>query len=125
MLSPTAARVDIGLLIAVRVFQGLCQGLTLPAFYSMVQKWLPELERNKIMPKITAGNVFVTCLMPYEVNLAAEYIHALPIYRTTTWADFELPDQQHHGRKVWLGVRVLHVWERWLCLVYILGFSHI
>ena len=55
MLSPTAARVDIGVLIAVRVFQGLCQGLTLPAFYSMIQKWLPELERNKIMPKIIAG----------------------------------------------------------------------
>ena len=66
LLSPTAARASIGLLIAVRVFQGLWQGLTLPAFYSMIQKWLPEVERNKLMPMIIAGN---NCKKYYRVDI--------------------------------------------------------
>ena len=55
LLSPAAARIHMKIIIAVRVFQGLFQGLTLPDFYSMIQKWLPELERNKFMQMIIVG----------------------------------------------------------------------
>jgi ACS family sodium-dependent inorganic phosphate cotransporter len=56
LLSPMLARRHIGLLITVRVIQGLFQGIVFAAMFAMVQKWLPEQERNKIFPFILSGD---------------------------------------------------------------------
>ena len=72
------------------------------------------------MPMIIAGK---NCFITHELTWALEYLPNLSFCRTTIWADFELPDQQYNGRKIWLGVRVLHIWERWVHLVHILDCS--
>ncbi|XP_064637291.1 sialin-like isoform X3 [Lineus longissimus] len=44
LLTPTAARIDKNLLIAVRVAEGCAEGLAYPAVFSILGKWLPPLE---------------------------------------------------------------------------------
>ncbi|KAG8181637.1 hypothetical protein JTE90_015279 [Oedothorax gibbosus] len=55
LLVPTAARIHVGLLVAVRVMQGLAQGLVTPAMNSMLARWTPETERGLLYTLVHAG----------------------------------------------------------------------
>jgi len=39
LLTPAAARIHIGLLIALRLLSGLGEGALVPAFYAMIARW--------------------------------------------------------------------------------------
>ncbi|NXO71172.1 VGLU1 protein, partial [Phainopepla nitens] len=48
MLIPSAARTHVGCVIAVRVMQGLVEGVTYPACHGIWSKWAPPLERSRL-----------------------------------------------------------------------------
>ncbi|NXV57948.1 VGLU1 protein, partial [Molothrus ater] len=48
MLIPSAARAHVGCVIAVRVMQGLVEGVTYPACHGIWSKWAPPLERSRL-----------------------------------------------------------------------------
>ncbi|KAK7082379.1 hypothetical protein SK128_002993 [Halocaridina rubra] len=61
LLIPVVANTKItSLLIVLRVVQGLGEGVTVPAFVTLMAKWIPPLERSKMGAFINAGTQFGT-----------------------------------------------------------------
>ncbi|CAH2234526.1 jg1666 [Pararge aegeria aegeria] len=56
LLSPIAAYTDFKLFIAVRVLEGLGEGVTYPAMHAMLARWIPPLERSKFAAYVYAGS---------------------------------------------------------------------
>ncbi|XP_065056231.1 vesicular glutamate transporter 2.1-like isoform X2 [Rhopilema esculentum] len=48
LLTPLAARMSIKFLIAVRVLQGLSQGVTFPCMHAIWSRWAPPIERSRL-----------------------------------------------------------------------------
>ncbi|XP_068597753.1 sialin-like [Brachionichthys hirsutus] len=48
LLTPVAADLGAGFLIAVRVVEGIGEGVTYPAMYTMWASWAPPLERSRL-----------------------------------------------------------------------------
>ncbi|XP_054018461.1 sialin [Dryobates pubescens] len=55
LLTPLAAHLGVGYLIAVRALEGLGEGVTFPAMHSMWSSWAPPLERSKLLSISYAG----------------------------------------------------------------------
>ncbi|CAJ1066712.1 sialin [Xyrichtys novacula] len=49
LLTPMAADLGAGWLIAVRVLEGIGEGVTFPAMYTMWAAWAPPLERSRLL----------------------------------------------------------------------------
>ncbi|XP_061767299.1 sialin [Nerophis ophidion] len=49
LLTPLAADLGAGYLIAVRVLEGIGEGVTFPAMYGMWAAWAPPLERSRLL----------------------------------------------------------------------------
>uniref|UniRef100_A0A8C6L641 Sialin n=1 Tax=Nothobranchius furzeri TaxID=105023 RepID=A0A8C6L641_NOTFU len=49
LLTPVAADLGSGYLIAVRVMEGIGEGVTFPAMYTMWAAWAPPLERSRLL----------------------------------------------------------------------------
>ncbi|XP_042874630.1 sialin-like [Penaeus japonicus] len=49
MLSPVAARAHYGVFIALRVIQGICQGVSWPSMHACIARWIPPLERPRFI----------------------------------------------------------------------------
>ncbi|KAG2467242.1 S17A5 protein, partial [Polypterus senegalus] len=49
LLTPLAAHLGAGYLIAVRVLEGIGEGVTFPAMHTMWSSWAPPLERSKLL----------------------------------------------------------------------------
>nr|XP_030115969.3 vesicular glutamate transporter 1 [Taeniopygia guttata] len=56
MLIPSAARAHVGCVIAVRVMQGLVEGVTYPACHGIWSKWAPPLERSRLATTAFCGS---------------------------------------------------------------------
>jgi len=48
LLTPIAAKASFPLLIAVRVLEGIGEGVTFPAMHAMIGQWSPPLERTRM-----------------------------------------------------------------------------
>ncbi|XP_035659415.1 vesicular glutamate transporter 2.2-like [Branchiostoma floridae] len=55
---PVSARVGWGALAAVRVLQGLAEGMTYPAAHGIWSNWAPPLERTRLSTITFAGTYF-------------------------------------------------------------------
>ncbi|XP_056147989.1 sialin [Lampris incognitus] len=49
LLTPVAADLGAGYLIAVRVLEGIGEGVTFPAMYAMWAAWAPPMERSRLL----------------------------------------------------------------------------
>ena len=47
LLTPLAASTSLYLLYAVRMMEGLGEGLTVPAIYAMIARWAAPQERSR------------------------------------------------------------------------------
>ncbi|XP_064593846.1 vesicular glutamate transporter 1-like isoform X2 [Zonotrichia leucophrys gambelii] len=63
MLIPSAARAHVGCVIAVRVMQGLVEGVTYPACHGIWSKWAPPLERSRLATTAFCGSFGVLWYM--------------------------------------------------------------
>ncbi|KAG9275405.1 sialin isoform X1 [Astyanax mexicanus] len=55
LLTPVAADMGAGYLIAVRVLEGIGEGVTFPAMHAMWASWAPPLERSRLLTISYAG----------------------------------------------------------------------
>ncbi|KAG8181634.1 hypothetical protein JTE90_015278 [Oedothorax gibbosus] len=70
LLVPLAARSHTGLLIALRMTQGLAQGLAMPSIYSLLGRWAPESERTVIETLTLSGvNIGTVVGIPLTATL--------------------------------------------------------
>ncbi|OQV24545.1 Sialin [Hypsibius exemplaris] len=56
LLTPVAANVHYGLLIALRVAEGLASGFCYPALNQLISRWSPAAERTRASAIVNAGN---------------------------------------------------------------------
>jgi len=62
LLTPLAARTSYDLLIALRVVEGLGEGVTFPAMHAMWGRWAPPIERSFLISVTYAGTHFGTVI---------------------------------------------------------------
>ncbi|XP_070000859.1 sialin isoform X2 [Penaeus vannamei] len=62
VLSPIAARTHYGILIALRVIQGIFQGASWPSMHACVARWIPPLERSRFIASVYFGATLSTAL---------------------------------------------------------------
>ncbi|CAG0913241.1 unnamed protein product [Notodromas monacha] len=55
VLTPTAARHSVFMLMAARVCEGLAEGVTFPAMHSLIAKWAPPAQRSTFSAIIYGG----------------------------------------------------------------------
>uniref|UniRef100_A0A0P4WJ10 Sialin n=1 Tax=Scylla olivacea TaxID=85551 RepID=A0A0P4WJ10_SCYOL len=60
VVSPVCAKVSTGLFVAVRIIEGLCEGVTFPAMNNLLATWIPPMERAKFSSLVFAGSQFGT-----------------------------------------------------------------
>lgn len=71
LLTPIAAKTNVYLLIAVRVIEGIFEGVTFPCIHAVWSKWSPPLERSRMASIAFAGNYAGTVVsMPLSGILA-------------------------------------------------------
>ena len=79
ILTPPAAAMGIGMLIAMRVLMGMGEGVTFPSIYALYGKWVPTAERARSMAfsnsGIPIGQVAALVAAPYiALSLGWEWI---------------------------------------------------
>ncbi len=74
LLTPLAAKANVYVLIAVRVIEGVFEGVTFPCIHAVWSQWAPPLERSRMASTAFAGNYAGTVIaMPLSGLLAANY----------------------------------------------------
>ncbi|OQV14443.1 Sialin [Hypsibius exemplaris] len=74
LLIPVAAKWHYGALIAVRVLQGLFQGVCYPSMHTMMGKWAPPLERSRMVSFTYAGSQIGTVASLLLSGVLAEHL---------------------------------------------------
>lgn len=62
LLTPLCARFSLGLFIAIRVLEGITEGVVFPAMNSMLASWIPPLERARFNTLVFSGGQFGTVI---------------------------------------------------------------
>ncbi|GIY87855.1 hypothetical protein CDAR_537641 [Caerostris darwini] len=57
LLTPTAAAMGVMPVVAVRIMQGLSQGVTKPALYAIISRWSPKFERSRFSTFTMSGGL--------------------------------------------------------------------
>ncbi len=69
ILTPPAAAMGIGMLIATRILMGMGEGVTFPSIYALYSRWVPTAERARSMAfsnsGIPIGQVAALVVAPY------------------------------------------------------------
>ncbi len=72
MLTPPAAALGLGVLIATRILMGMGEAVTFPSIYSLYSRWVPLTERSRAVglanSGIPLGTVFALIATPYIVQ---------------------------------------------------------
>jgi len=67
IITPFAARQSVYLLVAVRIVEGIGEGVTFPAAHAILGKWSPIYERSKLATLIYSGSSLGT-LIAYPIS---------------------------------------------------------
>ncbi|KAL5279832.1 hypothetical protein ACFFRR_004066 [Megaselia abdita] len=74
LLTPLAAKHSLGMLLAVRIIEGIFEGVTFPCIHAVWSRWAPPLERSRMASIAFAGNYAGTVIaMPSSGLLAQKY----------------------------------------------------
>jgi MFS transporter, ACS family, solute carrier family 17 (sodium-dependent inorganic phosphate cotransporter), other len=72
ILTPPAAMLGLGVLIATRILMGMGEAVTFPSIYSLYSRWVPLTERSRAVglanSGIPLGTVFALVVTPYIVQ---------------------------------------------------------
>ncbi|XP_045500352.1 sialin isoform X1 [Colias croceus] len=73
LLSPWAAALGFGWIVALRVLLGFLLGATWPAILPMASKWVPPMDRSKFMSNMMASSLGAALTMPICGFLIAHF----------------------------------------------------
>ena len=80
-LLPIAAKLDVYALIALRVLQGVFEGVTFPSLHAMTARWVPPCNRNSFIARSYFGSTFgVIFTFPLCGALVPSYGWECPFY---------------------------------------------
>jgi len=74
VIMPWAAKTDLRLLVAVRVLEGLGEGVTFPVMHAMLAKWAPPLELSKMATFIYTGSTLGTIVSLPLTGIICDYL---------------------------------------------------
>ncbi|KAG7280336.1 hypothetical protein CRUP_026877, partial [Coryphaenoides rupestris] len=70
LLTPVAADMGAGYLIAVRILEGIGEGVTYPSMYAMWAAWAPPLERSKLVSiSVTGAQLGTVIALPLSAEI--------------------------------------------------------
>ncbi|XP_055912170.1 sialin isoform X1 [Eupeodes corollae] len=74
LLTPLAASHSLGMFLAVRIVEGIFEGVTFPCIHAVWSRWSPPLERSRMASIAFAGNYAGTVVaMPLSGIFATKY----------------------------------------------------
>ncbi|XP_068183676.1 sialin-like isoform X2 [Antennarius striatus] len=85
LLTPVAADLGAGFLIAVRVVEGIGEGVTYPAMYTMWASWAPPLERSRLFTITYIGanlGTVVTLPLSGEICFYLDWTYVFYVFGT-------------------------------------------
>lgn len=74
LLTPTIANAGLYPLIAIRVLEGIFEGVTFPAMHALWSRWAPPLERSKLVTMAYSGSYFGTVVSMGVCGLLGEHL---------------------------------------------------
>ncbi|XP_067133318.1 sialin-like [Centruroides vittatus] len=74
VLTPLAASVNVGFVLAVRVIEGLFEGVTFPAMHAMWGIWAPPFEKTKLATSAWSGTFIGTVVAMPLSGLLAQHV---------------------------------------------------
>lgn len=77
LLTPLAARGNMYMLIAIRVLEGLFEGVTFPCMHAIWSKWAPPMERSKLS-SISFSGPFAGTVIGMTLSGAIAHNHGWP-----------------------------------------------
>eukprot|EP00095_Tigriopus_kingsejongensis_P003697 maker-scaffold1581_size34907-snap-gene-0.7 protein:Tk03697 transcript:maker-scaffold1581_size34907-snap-gene-0.7-mRNA-1 annotation:"vesicular glutamate transporter -like" len=75
LLTPVLTKSGTGFLIALRVLEGLFEGMTYPSIHAIWAKWAPPLERSRLAAVAFSGSYVGTVFALPLSGLLAEYLN--------------------------------------------------
>lgn len=72
LLTPLAANINFYLLLAVRIIEGIFEGVTFPCIHAVWSRWSPPLERSRMASMAFAGNYAGTVVAMPVCGMLAE-----------------------------------------------------
>lgn len=74
LATPFAAQLGLGVFVAVRIIEGICEGVTYPSLHAIWANWAPPLERSRLNAFAFAGSYIGTVtMMPICGFLSEEF----------------------------------------------------
>ncbi len=107
VITPPAAYLGLGVLIATRIAMGMGEAVTFPSIYSLYGRWIPLSERSRAVgfsnSGIPLGTVFALVLTPYIVaalgwEWAFYLFGGLGVLWFAVWQPNVTSDPAHHPR---------------------------
>ncbi|XP_036140385.1 sialin isoform X2 [Monomorium pharaonis] len=74
IITPPLVKISVYLLIALRIIEGICEGVTYPCIHAIWANWAPPLERSKLATIAFSGSFFGTVFAMPVAGLMAEHI---------------------------------------------------
>ncbi|KAK9870666.1 hypothetical protein WA026_008228 [Henosepilachna vigintioctopunctata] len=73
LFTPAAARIDVSVLILLRILEGVFEGVTYPCIHAVWSKWAPPLERTRLATIAFTGSYTGTVISMPVCALLAEW----------------------------------------------------
>jgi len=74
VIMPWAAKTDLKLLVAVRVIEGLGEGVTFPVMHAMLANWSPPLELSRLNTFVYTGSTLGTIISMPLTGIICDYL---------------------------------------------------
>ncbi|XP_033188462.1 vesicular glutamate transporter 1 isoform X2 [Bombus vosnesenskii] len=74
IITPPLARMSVYILVALRIVEGICEGVTYPCIHAIWAQWAPPLERSKLATLAFSGSFFGTVFAMPVAGLMAEHL---------------------------------------------------
>nr|XP_003706045.2 PREDICTED: vesicular glutamate transporter 2 isoform X1 [Megachile rotundata] len=74
IITPPLARISFYLFLALRIIEGICEGVTYPCMHAIWANWAPPLERSKLATFAFSGSFFGTVFAMPVAGLMVEHL---------------------------------------------------
>ncbi|XP_012273084.1 vesicular glutamate transporter 2 [Orussus abietinus] len=74
LITPPLARAGVYVLVALRIVEGICEGVTYPCIHAVWANWAPPLERSKLATLAFSGSFVGTVFAMPISGIMAEYL---------------------------------------------------
>ncbi|XP_012344677.1 vesicular glutamate transporter 2.2 isoform X2 [Apis florea] len=74
IITPPLVKVSVYILLALRIIEGICEGVTYPCIHAIWAQWAPPLERSKLATITFSGSFFGTVFAMPVAGLMTEYL---------------------------------------------------